>query len=98
MPGTIIETSVNHHITGTQASNIPNVAGGSAGASVTTAVSFTVPINLGYAVRVDAGQSAFGFASGKTSTGFNVTLVPVPSTATLAAGTFNVMVTLDTEF
>ena len=71
--------------------NIANAAGGAAGAAVVTAVAFAnLPAN--YAVNVTPGQDATAFVSGKTASGFNVTLTPRLATNTLAAGTFDVTV------
>jgi hypothetical protein len=71
---------------------VANAAGASAGASVTTAVSFGyLPAN--YVVFVDSGQSGVvGTVTSKTNTGFSVVLSPILTTATVAAGTFNVLV------
>jgi len=70
---------------------VANVAGGSAGAAVVTAVAMK---NLpeSYSVLVNPGQDATWFVSGKTNSGFNVTLNPRLSTNTLAAGSFDVVV------
>lgn len=73
---------------------IANAAGGGAGASVTTAVTFNnyeLPPN--YVVSIDPGQSCLWYVTNKTANGFSVTLVPYPSTAVLAAGSFNLTVT-----
>jgi hypothetical protein len=70
---------------------VTNAAG--AGASVTVAVSFASQLPANYAVFVDSGKSGVvGTVSSKTSTGFNVVLSPVLTTATVAAGTFKVLV------
>jgi len=72
---------------------VANAAGGSAGASVTVAVSFASQLPANYAVFVDIGQSGVvGTVTARTSTDFNVVLSPVLTTATVAAGTFNVLV------
>jgi hypothetical protein len=74
--------------------NLParaNVAGGSAGASVTTAVSANLPSS--YSVQVTAIQACFVSVTSKTSSGFNVVLTPTLGSVTLAAGTFDVRVT-----
>jgi hypothetical protein len=74
---------------------IANAAGGSAGASVTTAVSFSAGLPANYFVSVTPSQACFATVTGKTSTGFNVTLTPASPggvNATLAAGTFDVAV------
>lgn len=76
--------------------NLANVAGGGAGLSVVTAVA--VPVGAGlpasgtYIVDVEASQDCTAFVSGKTATGFNVTLTPRLAANTLAAGTFNVQI------
>ncbi|GEM_PF-5735931 len=70
---------------------VANAAGGGAGAAVVTAVS--VPgLPASYSVLVNPGQDATAFVSGKTSTGFNVTLTPRLAANTLAAGTFDVVI------
>lgn len=73
---------------------VANAAGGAAGAAVTTPVALPATANLpsNYAVLVNPGQDATWYVSGKTATGFNVTLTPRLSTATLAAGTFDVVI------
>jgi hypothetical protein len=71
---------------------IANVAGGSNGAAVTTAVSFapgSLPTN--YFVIAQASQICSVTITNKTNSGFNVVLTPA-STVTLAAGTFDVLV------
>jgi hypothetical protein len=72
---------------------VANAAGGSAGASVTVAVSFASPLPSNYVVFVDSGQvSVVGTVSARTSTGFTVTLTPLATTVTVAAGSFNVWI------
>ena len=73
--------------------SLPGVsnAASAAGATVSTAVSMDdLPPN--YSVIVNPGQGCGWFISGKTSAGFTVNLVPFSSTATVAAGTFDVVV------
>jgi hypothetical protein len=77
---------------------IANAAGGSAGASVSTAVSFVdkygsamLPQALSYLVNVSPSQPAFVVITNKTASGFNVVLTP-PAGVTLAAGTFDLCV------
>jgi hypothetical protein len=79
--------------------NVANGAGGGAGAAVTTSVTFptgfTYPAGFptgNYAVQVTPNQSCTASVTAKTQAGFNVVLTPVPSTATLAAGTFDLTV------
>jgi hypothetical protein len=99
-----------HLITDNQARNfaiasqlgVTNAAGGSAGSSVSTPVSFTdqfgnglLPGDAGqgrYVVLVAPSQDCFVTSTGKTSTGFNVVLTPTSGSVTLAAGTFDVTV------
>lgn len=70
---------------------VANAAGGSAGASVTTAVAFSeLPAN--YSVHVTPNQDATAYVTGKTNSGFNVVLTPRLAANTLAAGTFDVIV------
>ena len=97
-----------HRITSNQAraivlashTGIANAAGGSAGASVTTTISSFVdqygvgesPAN--YAVQVTPSQ-ACAVLTGKTTNGFSVTLTPLApggANATLAAGSFDVVI------
>jgi len=74
--------------------NLPNVAtaaGGSAGATVTkTFTGLRLPAN--YSVQVSASQACDCSVSGKSSTGFTVTLTPPQTSITLAAGTIDVTV------
>jgi hypothetical protein len=74
---------------------LTNAAGGSAGAAVTTAVTLPAGTFLPptYGVQVTASQACFVSVTGKTQSGFNVVLTPVTSEATLAAGTFDVLIT-----
>lgn len=70
-----------------------NAAGGGAGAAVTTAVTIkNLPANYMVHVAVNNSVSASVSITGKTQSGFNVVLTPNPATATLAAGTFDVLV------
>jgi hypothetical protein len=85
------------------APNVANVAGGDAGADVTTslATSFTDQWNQGflppdYCVLVTPNQDAAVSVTSKTSTGFNVVLTPKTASATIAAGTFDVVVLANT--
>lgn len=73
---------------------VANVIGGGAGLSVVTAVTFADPMmDTTYGVQVTPNQDAVAFVSGKTATGFNVTLYPRLAANTLAVGTFDVLVT-----
>jgi hypothetical protein len=71
---------------------VANAAGGGAGANVATVVTFTEPLPTNYTVVVQPGQSATWWISNKISFGFTVNLTPNPSSATLAAGSFDVTV------
>jgi hypothetical protein len=75
---------------------VANVAGGSAGAAVTTTVTLPTSANLpaNYGVLVNPGQDATWFvpSASKTSNSFNVTLTPRLAANTLSAGTFDVVV------
>ena len=75
-----------------QNANIANLAGASAGASVTTAVVFKdlPPV---YGVNVTANQDAVCYVTNKTATGFNVVMNPRLATNTLAIGLFDVLLT-----
>ena len=81
--------------------NQTNNAGGGAGQSVTISMATTfqdqygngvLPSNGQYCVSVTPNQSATACVTGKTQSGFSVVLTPVPTTATLAAGTFDVLI------
>ena len=70
-----------------------NVIGGGAGLAVVTAVVLDDPMpDATYGVVVTPGQDATAFVSGKTRTGFNVTLTPRLAATTLAVGTFDCIV------
>ena len=73
--------------------SLPGVANaaGAAGVTVTTAV-VMADLPPEYGVYVNPGQGCAWFVDGKTSSGFNVHLVPLTSTATIAAGTFDAVV------
>jgi len=71
---------------------VANVAGSGAGQPVSTVVSgLKLPPN--YAVTVNPGQDATSFVTGKTQTGFTVTMNPRLATSTLVAGSFDAMIT-----
>jgi hypothetical protein len=75
--------------------SIPNAAGGGAGASVSTNLTYADRFGNGllppsYVVLVTASQPATASVINRTSTGFTVVLTPV--SGTLAAGTFEVLV------
>ena len=81
--------------------NQTNTAGGGAGQSVTTSLATTfqdqygvgvLPANGQYCVSVTPNQSATAYVTGKTTSGFSVVLTPVPTTATLTAGTFDLTI------
>jgi hypothetical protein len=71
---------------------LANLAGGGAGQSVTTAVTFAEPLPPSYTVLVQPNQDATAYVSGKTANGFNVVLTPRLAANTLAASTFDVVV------
>jgi cytoskeletal protein RodZ len=72
---------------------VANLAGGSAGVAVTTAVAFAPgALPASYAVHVTPSQACFISVTTKTNTGFNVVLTPTTGSVTLAAGTFDVVV------
>jgi hypothetical protein len=73
--------------------NLPGVtnAVGAAGATVTTAVAMA-DLPPTYSVHVNPGQGCGWYVDGKTSTGFNVHLVPFSGSGVVAAGTFDVTV------
>ena len=79
--------------------NIANAAGSGAGSAVTITITDLVdqygngqlPGNGAYTVSVTPSQACFASVSGKTTSGFTVTLTP-PSGVTLAAGTVDILV------
>jgi hypothetical protein len=81
--------------------NQTNSAGGGAGQSVTIGMATTFQDQYGtgvllsngqYCVSVTPNQSATAYVTGKTTSGFSVVLTPLPTTATLAAGQFDVLI------
>jgi hypothetical protein len=52
-----------------------------------------LPTDANYSVVVTPSQAAAAWVTGKTGSGFSVKLAPLLSTATLAAGTFDLVVT-----
>jgi hypothetical protein len=80
---------------------VPNVAnaGGSAGADVTTSLATSFQDQYGngflppdYAVIVTANQDAMTSVINKTPSGFSVVLTPKTASATIAAGTFDLVI------
>jgi len=71
---------------------VANLAGGSAGASVTTAV-VMAGLPASYSVAITPDQDAVAYVTTKTQNGFNVVLNPRLAANTLAAGAFDVTVT-----
>jgi hypothetical protein len=80
---------------------LPNVAytGGSAGSNVTTslATSFQDGYGVGtlpndYCVVVNPSTPAIPSISGKTTSGFSVVLSPITASATVAAGSMDIIV------
>ncbi len=71
--------------------SVANVIGGSAGAAVVTAVALVLPAV--YNVQATPNQDARAFVSGKTTSGFNVTLLPGLAANTLAVGTIDLLIT-----
>ena len=72
-------------------SNIANAAGSGAGASVVVAITNVDQFGVGrlpgnFAVVVSPSQSCFASVSNKSTSGFTITLTPLTSSATLAAG------------
>lgn len=80
----------DRHVIGVQC-DVPNLIGGGAGQTVTTAVTF-VGLPAKYSVHVTPNQDATVYVTTKTATGFNVVLAPRLAVSTLAAGTFDVYV------
>jgi hypothetical protein len=72
---------------------VPNVAGGSAGATVTVAISGLVLPSV-YAVQVTPGSGVIAsvLQSSKTNNGFSIVLTPLSSSVTVAAGAIDIMV------
>lgn len=70
---------------------VATAAGGSAGASVTTAIAgLQLPAN--YTVQVTPNQDAVPYVTSKTNSGFNVVLNPRLAANTLAAGTVDITI------
>ena len=93
LPHVLTDIQARQVVLGTQLA-VPNVAGGSAGASVSTAVTFQDQFGNGqlpanYTAYVTPSQACFATITGRTATGFNVVLTPATSATTLAAGTFD---------
>jgi hypothetical protein len=65
---------------------------GSAGVTVTTAVTFTETLPSTYSVTVQPGQGVGWFISAKVAKGFSVNLVPFSAGVSVAAGSFDVTV------
>lgn len=86
------------------AATVSNAAGAGAGDSVTVTVGGAgsglqdsygngrLPANGAYTVNASASQAATVVVSNKSTTGFTLTLTPVSSSATLAAGTVDIIV------
>lgn len=70
---------------------VATAVGSGAGVAVVTPISgLQLPAN--YAVQVTPNQDAVPFVSGKTQSGFNVTLNPRLAANTLAAGTVDIAI------
>ena len=73
--------------------NVPAIANGTAAAGVTVTVAVAMTeLPASYSVQINPGQGCAAYADGKTNAGFNVHLVPLVNTATIAAGAFDVTV------
>ncbi len=72
--------------------NVANVAGAAAGDTVSTTVNVNGNLPADYVVNVTPNQAAFVSVTNKTQTSFDVVLTPTVSTATIAAGTFDVTI------
>lgn len=70
------------------ASGVAN-ASGAAGAAVTVAVTGLKGLPANYVVIVNPGQDATWFVSGKTATGFTITLTPRLAANSLSAGSID---------
>jgi len=70
---------------------VANVAGGSAGASVTVAVT-GLRLPAKFTVFVTPDQDATHWISGRSAAGFTVNLSPRLAASTLAAGTLDILV------
>ena len=71
---------------------VANVIGGSAGASVSTVVTFLEPLPASYGVWIGHHQDATAYITTPTLYGFTVVLNPLLAANTLAVGTFDVLV------
>lgn len=65
---------------------------GSAGATVTKAITFSEVLPSTYSVWVQPGQGVGWYISNKVANGFSVNLVPFSAGVSVAAGTFDVTV------
>lgn len=70
---------------------VATAAGGSAGASVTTAIA-GLQLPATYAVQITPNQDAVPYVTSKTQSGFNVVLNPRLAANTLAAGTVDIAI------
>lgn len=71
---------------------VANAAGGGAGLSVTTVVTFPEPLPANYTVFTQSYQDCTTYVTAKTTFGFSVVQTPRLAANTLAAGTFDVLV------
>jgi inner membrane protein involved in colicin E2 resistance len=79
-------------ITSLWTSQDDNAASSGAGGSLTLAVSFTGQLPPNYAAFVGSGRSGVvGMVTSWTSPGFTGELLPVLTTATVTAGTSNIL-------
>ena|ERR1017187_7511 len=70
---------------------VANAAGGSAGAAVSTAVTFTTPLpTANYLVTATPNQDGVCYVTSKLTTGFTLVINPRLAANTLAAGTIDV--------
>ena len=76
--------------------NAANPIGGGAGSTVVVPVVFSpsnLPADLNYTIQLTANQACAISWSAKAISGFTVTLTPLSGSLTLAAGTFDAVVT-----
>ena len=72
--------------------SVPSGAGAGAGDAVTVAVLMQLPAKYTVLVNADQDATAYVAQSSKSTGGFTITLNPRLATATLAAGTVDVLV------
>lgn len=71
---------------------LPNVANAAGSAGATVSIPVTMDLPASYSVQATASQACAVSVSGKSSAGFTVNLTPLSSSASIAAGTVDIVV------